>query len=210
MKERILETASRHFFRMGFAHVSMDDLATEMGISKKTLYKHFPHKVEILRRVLARRVHQVESAVQSILRDPKLDSLSRSMEIFALIARLLSQTGQPFLQDMKKFAPHIWKEVDTHRTRIIRSTFSRLFEEGIREKTIREDVDPHLVMLIYLAAIQQILNPESMSNLPLTHGQVFEGIVKVILEGVLTSQARRRIKKKNPLQEVWKQMIHPV
>lgn len=210
MRERILETASQHFFQVGFAHVSMDDLATEMGISKKTLYRHFPSKEEILRQVLARRVHQIESAVQSILQDPKLDSLSRSMEVFALIGRHLSQTGQPFLQDMKKFAPHIWKEVDANRNRIIRNTFFRLFQDGIREKNIREDVDPHLVMLIYLAAIQQILNPETMSDLPFTHGQVFEGIIKVLLEGVLTSQARRRIKKKNPLQKVWKQMNHPV
>jgi len=210
MKERILETASQHFFQMGFAHVSMDDLAAEMGISKKTFYKHFPSKEEILRQVMARRFHQVESAVQAVLRNPKLNSLSRSLEIFALIARRLSQTGQPFIQDMKKHAPHIWKEVDAHRNRIIRNSFSHLVQEGIREKNFREDVDPHLVMLIYLAAIQQILNPETLSTLPFTLGQAYEGIIKVLLEGVLTSQARREIKKKNPLQEVWNQMNHPI
>jgi AcrR family transcriptional regulator len=205
MRERILETASQHFFQAGFARVSMDDLAAAMGISKKTLYKHFPGKEEILRQVMARRAQQIESAVQSVLQNPKLNSLSRSMEIFALMARRLSQTGQPFIQDMKKYAPHIWSEVDAHRTRIIRNSFARLVEEGIREKNFREDVDPHLVMLIYLAAVQQILNPETLSTLPFTLGQAFEGIIKVLLEGVLTSQARRQMRKKNPLEEVWDQ-----
>lgn len=208
MKERILETASQQFFQAGFAHVSMDELAAEMRVSKKTLYKHFASKEEILREVMSRKVHQIESAVQSILQNPKLDSLSRTLEIFAVMARRLSQTSQPFFQDLKKHAPHIWKEVEVQRDRIIRSSFSRLIQEGNQEKNFREDIDPYLVMLIYLAAVQQILNPESISRLPFTLGQAFEGIIKVLLEGVLTSKARRKMGKKNPLQEVWNQANH--
>ena len=52
-RQRIVEAARAHFFSHGFRSVTMDDLAEELGISKKTLYAHFPGKIELLEAVLA-------------------------------------------------------------------------------------------------------------------------------------------------------------
>jgi AcrR family transcriptional regulator len=202
MKERILQTAASNFFRMGFSHVSMDDLAAEMGISKKTLYKHFDSKEAILKEVLNQRVQSIEKSVSGILEKPETDSLSRLLEIFTVIAQKLSQTGQPFFQDLRKHAPKIWEEVDAHRDRIIRHSFSRVFQTGVKEKYFREDVDPHLIMLIYLASIQRIMNPEALPDLPFAANQVFEGIVKVHLGGILTDRGKHQLQK-HPLNHLW-------
>src|SRR5712675_974212 len=62
MKERILETADRLFYLQGIRAVGVDTIAAEIGISKRTLYNHFPSKDELIAAYLARRFRQPPSS----------------------------------------------------------------------------------------------------------------------------------------------------
>jgi AcrR family transcriptional regulator len=64
MKERILETADRLFYLRGIRAVGVDTIAAEIGISKRTLYNHFPSKDELISAYLARRFRQPPSSDQ--------------------------------------------------------------------------------------------------------------------------------------------------
>jgi len=79
MKERILETADRLFYLRGIRAVGVDTVAAEIGISKRTLYNHFPSKDELISAYLARRFIQVPPSdrppAEQILRT--FDSLER-------------------------------------------------------------------------------------------------------------------------------------
>jgi AcrR family transcriptional regulator len=79
MKERILETADRLFYLQGIRAVGVDTIAAEIGISKRTLYNHFPSKDELIAAYLARRFRQSPSSdkppVEQIL--GTFDSLER-------------------------------------------------------------------------------------------------------------------------------------
>src|SRR3954452_16181885 len=63
-RQRIVDAARAHFFSHGFRSVTMDDLANELGISKKTLYAHFPGKIDMLEAVLADKFAGVESTLK--------------------------------------------------------------------------------------------------------------------------------------------------
>jgi AcrR family transcriptional regulator len=64
MKERILETADRLFYLQGIRAVGVDTVAAEIGISKRTLYNHFPSKDELIAAYLARRFRQIPASDQ--------------------------------------------------------------------------------------------------------------------------------------------------
>src|SRR5215216_7225296 len=63
-RRRIVDAARVHFFSHGFRSVTMDDLAEELGISKKTLYAHFPGKIDLLEAVLADKFRGVETMLK--------------------------------------------------------------------------------------------------------------------------------------------------
>src|SRR5438874_10407025 len=63
-RQRIVDAARAHFFSHGFRSVTMDDLAEELGVSKKTLYNHFPGKIELLEAVLADKFAGVEAKLK--------------------------------------------------------------------------------------------------------------------------------------------------
>src|SRR5438128_11703458 len=67
-RQRIVEGARAHFFSHGFRSVTMDDLAGELAISKKTLYAHFPSKIALLEAVLADKFAGVEATLEEITR----------------------------------------------------------------------------------------------------------------------------------------------
>jgi AcrR family transcriptional regulator len=62
MKERILETADRLFYQQGIRAVGVDTVAAEIGISKRTLYNHFPSKNELISAYLERRFRPVPAS----------------------------------------------------------------------------------------------------------------------------------------------------
>src|SRR6266576_344712 len=68
VSQRIVEAARAHFFSHGFRSVTMDDLAEELAISKKTLYAHFPSKIALLEAVLADKFAGVEAKLEEIKR----------------------------------------------------------------------------------------------------------------------------------------------
>src|SRR2546430_16741628 len=67
-RQRIVDAARGHFFSHGFRSVTMDDLAEALGISKKTLYAHFPGKISVLEAVLADKFAGVEATLKAVTR----------------------------------------------------------------------------------------------------------------------------------------------
>src|ERR1044072_9579597 len=73
IRQRIVDAARVHFFNHGFRSVTMDDLAEELGISKKTLYAYFPGKFDLLEAVLADKLTSVEATLKEVTRGRSRD-----------------------------------------------------------------------------------------------------------------------------------------
>lgn len=182
------------FFQFGFTRVTVDEIAQDLGVSKKTLYKYFPSKEALLREIMKQTTHEIEAKIDTILKDRNSDFVEKLRGIWAFLASRLSKIGPPFQQDLQRHAPEVWKEVDQRRNQIIRQRFGKLFQKGVQSKAIRRDIDAELLVLIYLTLVQRIVNPETLSQLPLSMSQAFETIISVMFEGILTDRARRRFR----------------
>jgi hypothetical protein len=137
---------------------------------------------------------EIEAKIDAILRDRNSDFVEKLRGVWAFLASRLSKIGQPFQQDLQRHAPEVWKEVDQRRNQIIRQRFGELLQKGVQSKAIRRDINTELLVLVYLTLVQRIVNPETLSQLPLSASQAFETIISVMFEGILTDQARRRFR----------------
>jgi AcrR family transcriptional regulator len=190
-RQRIVEAARAHFFSHGFRSVTMDDLAEELGISKKTLYAHFPGKIEVLEAVLADKFAGVEAKLTEISRAYPHDFPIALHELLASMQRELDEIKPPFVRDMRQKAPHVFKTVECRRAALIERFFGKLFIEGQRTGMVRKDVPARLMIEILLAMVQAIMNPPKMEELGLMPKEGFSGIVKIVLEGALTGKGRK-------------------
>jgi len=190
-RQRIVDAARAHFFSHGFRSVTMDDLAEELGISKKTLYAHFPGKIELLEAVLADKFAGVEARLKEATRAHPHDFPATLHALLANTQRELDEIKPPFVRDMRQKAPHVFKVVERRRAALIERSFGRLFIEGQRAGMVRKDVPARLIIEILLAMVQAIMNPPKMEELGMMPKEGFTGILKIVLEGALTTKGRK-------------------
>src|SRR5213082_803620 len=189
--QRIVDAARAHFFSHGFRSVTMDDLAAELGISKKTLYAHFPGKIELLEAVLADKFAGVETKLNEVMRAHRHDFSTALHELLVNTQLELDEIKPPFVRDMRQKAPEVFKVVERRRAALLQRHFGKFFVAGQRAGMVRKDVPAKLIIEILLAMVQSIMNPPKMEELGMTPREGFTGILKIILEGALTSKGRK-------------------
>jgi AcrR family transcriptional regulator len=187
----IVEAARAHFFSHGFRSVTMDDLAEELGVSKKTLYAHFPGKFDLLEAVLADKFASVEATLKEVTRAHPHNFPATLHELLAGTQRELNEIKPPFVRDMRQKAPQVFKVVERRRAALIQRHFGKLFVEGQRAGMVRKDVPAKLMIEILLAMVQSIMNPPKMEELGMMPKEGFAGILKIVLEGALTAKGRK-------------------
>ena len=190
-RHRIVDAARAHFFSHGFRSVTMDDLAEELGISKKTLYAYFPGKFDLLEAVLADKLRSVEATLKEVTRAHPDDFPTTLRELLAGTQRELDEIKPPFVRDMRQKAPEVFKLVERRRAALIERYMGKFFVDGQRLGMVRKDVPAKLIIEILLAMVQAIINPSKMEELGMMPKEGYSGILKIVLEGALTPKGRK-------------------
>ena len=190
-RQRIVDAARAHFFSHGFRSVTMDDLAEELGVSKKTLYAHFPGKFDLLEAVLADKLAGVEATLKEVTRAHPHDFPATLRELLAGTQRELDEIKPPFVRDMRQKAPDVFKLVERRRAALIGRYMGKFFVDGQRLGMVRKDVPAKLIIEILLAMVQSIMNPPKIEELGMMPKEGYTGILKIVLEGALTAKGRK-------------------
>ena len=192
-RRRIIAGARRHFFANGFRRVTMDDLAAELGMSKKTLYAHFPSKNNLLKSVLMNKFDDVEADLARITSRSAADVRAALQQLLALVQRHTDEIQPHFVRDVRRAAPELFQLVEQRRRHIIARHFGKLFAEGRKAGHIRRDIPARFMIEILLGAVQAVINPPKMAELGLTPKTAFAGILKVMLHGVVVRKGKSHL-----------------
>jgi AcrR family transcriptional regulator len=190
--QRIVTAARQHFMAHGFRGVTMDDLAAELGMSKKTIYAEFPGKKELVHAVLLEKLGSAEADLERITASPSGGALAELRELLACLQRHTAEIQPAFVRDLKREAPELFQMVEARRAQMIQRYFGRIFADGRRDKIVRGDIPLELILEILLNAVQGIMNPARLDALGLTPNAGYQAIVSVVLEGVLTAKGRAK------------------
>jgi AcrR family transcriptional regulator len=192
IKERILNKATEMFFQFGFLKVTMDEIAAGLGMSKKTLYKFYPGKEYLLKEMFHGLKCEIEEYITELWSDEDMDFVIKLKKLMNFIGSHSSKFRGPLMEDVQKYNPEIWKEVQEFRRKNSQEKFSSLINEGIEKGIFRKDIDQSIIVMTYINAIQAIITPELLSQMPYSANQVFEALGKIIFEGILTNEGRAK------------------
>jgi len=191
--QRIVRAARRHFFAHGFRGVTMDDLAEELGMSKKTLYASFPSKLDLLRAVLLDKFHSVEGDLDRVMSAASRDDVLATLhQLLACMQRHTEEIQPPFVRDIRRETPEMFQLVQSRRRDLIQRYFGRIFEDGRRAGIIRKDMPTRLMIEILIGVTEAIVNPPKLAELGLTPTTGYMSIMTVIFDGLLTDKGRSK------------------
>jgi len=195
LREKIINLSRELFLSSGFSGITVEDISAELGISKKTFYKIFPDKKNLLKAAIFSQISITEEKIAKIFAAENKPVIQKFKALSETLIANTSKITPVFIRDIKKNAPEIWEEMSKKRKVLIIKYFTRVIDEGVENRVIRSDLDKKLFILIYLAAIENVINPTVLSEMEYSAGEVFDVIITMIFEGVLTEKGRKNLKK---------------
>ena len=195
-EKRVIEAATERFMDAGIYKVTMDEIASDLHMSKKTLYKFFPSKEVMLKAIVQLIMKRVESEVQAITSSEKPFE-EKLTAILTVVGKIMRRISRPFMTDVQRFAPGLWREIEIFRREKVFTKIQQMVRQAKREGVFREDLDSDLFFLVLTTSVQGIMNPQVLSQQPFSAEEAFKGIFKILYEGALTDEARTRFQLKN-------------
>lgn len=189
----IIKTSRRLFERVGIRSVTMDDISRELGISKKTLYVHFPQKDDLVKAVLFDISAEIEKNVTCFM--SKDTSIWQVIEHFVESSNTLPDIRRipPFFYDLNKYYPALAREHNEQVSLKNRATLSILLQRGINEGVFRENLDVELAACMFAqlhtSAIEESIK-EDNPDIPAKRLTLFA--FDVLVRGILTVEGLKR------------------
>jgi AcrR family transcriptional regulator len=159
VKDRIVQGSLRQFMQYGFRNVSMDDIASNLGMSKKTLYQHFTEKEELVAAALE---FDIENNQKDCVRctSTSNNAIAEVYDIIRVVAEQLRDMNPMVLFEMQKFHPKAFKRFQQHKDEFILKMIHQNLLRGIAEGLYREDINIEVLAKFRLESMMLIFNPE--------------------------------------------------
>ena len=155
-KVEIIEKALDHFLKKGSKIITMDDIANEFGLSKKTLYSMFENKEALLNEAVDLLWNNFLTEVKAI-RNSNENPLKKIILIYAIGIQKISNINPIFLASLKKYHHEVMCEYDRHKSIMYEKIVKPLLEEAKSQKLIQEDVNIELFHYINFDDIDEKL-----------------------------------------------------
>jgi AcrR family transcriptional regulator len=181
IRDKILANMKRLARDRGFHAVTTDELAAACGISKRTLYRYFNSKDEIIEQVLDKILEEVGGRVEKILTGP----LSPPAKLQAMACTVVEEIRflEPHIfHDLQHYYPHLWEKIDRFRTERL-ERLGQVYLEGCQMGYFKE-FSVALVINSFIAAARAVISPGFLINHNISLPRALDTMVEIFLHGI--------------------------
>ena len=159
IKDRILNHAQALFMRNGIKSVSMDDIVADLAMSKKTLYKWFENKDQIVLACISQHLNGVQCDC-AVVAGGAADAVEEMLLLSKWADEQFSGIHPSIFHDMKKYHPAAWELFQRHKNTFILAQITQNLRRGLAEGLFRADLDVEVLARLSLAQIELAFDPE--------------------------------------------------
>lgn len=183
LRERIIVKATQAFTTHGIKSITMDDIATSLGISKRTLYEVFADKEALLKECLLKVQHDRDQYLKEVL-DKSNNVLEVILSLFKRNIEALHHTNKRFFVDIKKY-PKVYEIMKNKQDTDSKNAMS-FFKLGIDQGIFRSDINFPIVNMLVREQFNVLLNTEICDEFSFV--DVYESIMFTYIRGISTEK----------------------
>lgn len=195
IRHRILKVARAEFFAHGYSRLTMAGLATELGMSKKTLYVYFAGKDEIVAAVLDHLGAEIRAEADQLLRNRDLNLAEKLRGFVESMIERMASLSPATVRDLQRFAPHLYAKIEAVRGQNLPYIFGRFVEEGQIAGLVRSQPAASFAIEFFLHAMQGLMSPATLERLRLAPREVLATAIDLFFGGLLTPAGRKQYEK---------------
>lgn len=189
----MLKQVSFLFLKYGLKNVTMDDIARELGISKKTLYVHFPDKNTLIEKCALEYVSNIDQRVSCIFHEEG-NAIEQSYNVFVTILSYINNVQPVVFYDLQKYYPKLWKIYNDIKVNIMPTILKQNLQKGKNEGLYRPDLDEEVIITLYTKITDMIFQDNSFSHIDFK--TMYQEFFKYHTYGIATEKGRKFLESK--------------
>jgi AcrR family transcriptional regulator len=186
---KIIEQVEDKFFKDGFYKTTMDEVASELGMSKKTIYKFFPSKEDLVMAIAKHFMNRMKGKILPALNSDK-NAIEKLSELIKILAGASEKISTKRMEEMKRHFPGIWNEIDRFRTKMMFENITRVINQG-KDEGLFIDYPTSIIMTMLVASIRTVVNPDFILN---NNFSIIEGArtaFRIMIGGIVTDKGKK-------------------
>ena len=189
----ILEEGFNTIMRTGVKSFTVESLAARLGMSKKTIYKYFPSKENLVRKIAMFMTSQVEQMFNRIRENEKNPTL-QFIKVMEHIAKFASRAPVQRMAQLKTAYPEVWKDIERFRLKR-QDDFYQILKSAQEQGLARKDLDMKKVATVFINMVNNTFQPEFFLANDLAVGETINGFVTIISRGLFNEKGMKAINK---------------
>ncbi|MEY2830105.1 MAG: hypothetical protein RIQ33_1963 [Bacteroidota bacterium] len=158
-KLKIIQASYQLFHKLGIRSITMDDIAHEVGMSKKTIYQHFADKDEIVKEAIQAHISLIQKTMVEVKNQSK-DAIQEMLLSSERMVEFIRGMNPAAYNDMKKYYPAAMQLFEIHQQKFFYSVIEANIKWGISEALYRPDVDIEITAYKRINEVESGCNPE--------------------------------------------------
>ncbi|MFL1894185.1 TetR/AcrR family transcriptional regulator [Aquimarina sp. 2-A2] len=185
MKEKIIEKANEMFLTLGFKSVTMDDLASEMGISKKTIYAHFENKTKLVEATTEHLFCCICDGIDGILHE-KNEPIEELYEIKAFVMKHLKNEQASPQYQLNKYYPKIYNALKLKQFEVMQECVIENLKRGMQKGVFRDTIDVEIISRLYFIGMSGIKDQNMFPAQQFPMPNLMEDYLEYHIRGIAT------------------------
>jgi AcrR family transcriptional regulator len=191
-EERILRETGAMFFRHGIRTITMDDIASNLGISKKTIYLYYRDKSELVKSFTEGELHIQEKDMHSI-HDKSTDAVEEMMLTTAHVSSFFQKVNPTVFYDLQKYHPASWEAFKKFKEKILITIIEENLKRGIAEGLYRKEIKVKILARLRMEEVELAFNPLIFPPDKFKLTEVHLSIIDHFLHGIVTMKGYKLI-----------------
>lgn len=192
---KILEQARSLFFKRGLRSVSMDEIAMQLGISKKTLYQFFANKAELVLRAVQFHIEE-EREKTAHIHDSAGNAIDEMVAIFDHVCSYLREFNPTAIHDIQRYYPAAWEVFQAHKHTYIEAIILENIQKGMGEGLYRADLQPDMIVRFYSNGIDNLMDESNFPAHKFNLLELYSMYIRYHLRAISTEEGLDYLKKR--------------
>lgn len=189
VREQIISGAGNLFTRYGVRSVTMDDIARDLAVSKKTIYQHFKDKDEIVTLATTAHMDKEKQEFRDIA-DTAINAIDEIAKVSGCLRRNVSEINPSLLFDLQKYHRKAWDVYMEFKNEFIRNTIVENLKRGIEEGYYREEIDAETIAMMRVEQVELAFDDRKFPRSKFDFREVQMQFFDHFVHGVITEKGR--------------------
>ena len=194
--QALLNKSRELFMKHGVKSLTMDEIARQMGMSKKTIYQFVDNKSDLIKLTMQDFLEEERKLMDSILKN-SINSIDEMIKMIEYWLQVVREFDAKTLNEVQKYYPETWKMYNEYRFNFMLGLIKTNLENGVKEEYYRDDLNSDVISKIYILAVEILLNQELFPTKQYSYINIYREFLSYHLRGIFSAKGLNYLEEHN-------------